>query len=291
MPEAFIIRIDDLFIEGRYVMDACIRWRILSAIAALFVLSAMSGAAFFQETSLSPLIPPQAFDAIKRSQGQLLIEEKRFDGKIDRHLLSAFLVSKKKRLILTTLHGLPLPMHSAQHPDLIKFFREIPAPDPQEKPKGVLISCTLKQYLFEHDVAILELAQVPEDMQEVTFAKDVPIPSKVYAALFGMDELKFELSKNATIFFRWLPFYGTIVLEVPIVRFENNALHVSPDSFFYIFGSGGVKGGFSGTVFVNEHGEVVGMGRFGDDGYSGIISVKTITRFLAETEQEDDSKR
>lgn len=275
----------DATMNARFVL------RMLLAITIATTVWMIAGTASSQEIPMSSLIPPKALDAIKRSQGQILISEDRFDGTKNNHFFSGFLVSKEKRYVLAVLHGLPSEKHSAEHPDLIKFFREIPASNPGETPKAVSVSCMLKKYWYEQDLALLELAEVPMGMEEVSFAKDVSVPSRVYAAFFGIQEFEIGSSQDVFIFFRWLPFWGTIVLEVPMAHFKSGTPKPSSDSFFYVFGNGPMKGGFSGTMFVNERGDVVGMGSYTDRGYSAITNVKTITRLLAEFEKEGDTKR
>lgn len=199
-------------------------------------------------------LPQAAKDAIDKSQAEIRVNIPKIDGSVAVRKGQAFLVSDDG-LIVTALHILPAEADVVSHTGRI-LFSGMPA--------------KLLAAWAEADIALLKLESVPDGMKPVAFAKDVSLYSDVFAKISLVE----DSDNGISVILESLPFRAKVVNIAPLVTVSPGAFKAIGAEFLYL--DKAIKNGFSGSLFVNEKGEAVGMGKFIDSGYSGIVSASSI---------------
>lgn len=221
------------------------------------------------QTEVSSYMPKAAEDAIDKSWGTFLVSIPQLGDPPRGNIGSAFLVTADG-LIATALHNLPSETDVMQVEGRMTF-------------NGVPV--TIDTFSQPRDLALLRLKEVPKGMVPVTFAKDIPLYSRVFAKLQGL----FPYNSNFRLF-TGLPFRARLVHSVPELRNMYFGITV-PTGVEYFYLDRSVKTGFSGSMFVNKNGEVVGMGIQLDGGYSVLISGKNIQEVIEFSVQKEEERK
>lgn len=210
-------------------------------------------------------IPKAAMEAINKSQGRVETTTLRRDENPEIRRAGGFLVSADG-WVVTVLHVMSREIDVINQKGRITF-------------NGVVAEVDYVVTLG--DLVILKLEKVPDGMQPVVLAGSFSLYSKVFAVLSGGQLLPTGLMIN----FDKLPFQGMVVNKMPGYVMTPFGLQESPVEFIYL--DRAAKGGFSGAMFVNEKGEVVGMGSFLDGGYTALVSVNTIRKAIEDSRRQD----
>jgi hypothetical protein len=225
------------------------------------------------EVSTVEYLPKAATEAIQKSQGIFTVKIPLKDGKTRSGHGSAFLVGTDG-LLVTALHNLPDEIDVVKQDGRVTF-------------NGLPVE--VDTIAASADIALLKLKSVPKGMEPAVFAKDVPLFSEVYAQFSG--NVQFGDGVRA---FRALPFRAIVVGEIKnLLPFRLNGEIVAyiPGKIVHYYLDKDVKGGFSGAMFVNEKGEVAGMGVFIDGGYTAIISSSNIQGVIEYSRQVDKEQK
>lgn len=226
-------------------------------------------------------IPKAAEKAISESQRPLIVKIPLLNGGFITRQGSAFLVSEDG-LIITALHIIPKEVDIIDKKGRI-VFGGVPA--------------EFDSWSEFTDVAILKIRDIPVGMRPATLAKEVSLFEMVYAKLTGRQDSSEDGS--SFVHFDGLPFRARVVGRVP--QFSVGLLGISIPSAEFLYLDHDAKPGFSGGMFVNEKGEVVGVGSRVDGGYTVLVNSSTIPdaikasrdtdkRIEEQEKKKDDSK-
>lgn len=250
--------------------------RVIVLAGVFFCLSAISTFGEEQKQETVPKIqagvynymPKAAEDAIEKSQGTFVVNIPLRDGRSIIMMGSAFLVTADG-LIATALHILPPEIDVAVAEGRMTF-------------RGVPV--TVDIISLDRDLALLKLKEVPKEMMPVTFASEFPLYSRVFAKLKGL------LPYNPPRLFAGLPFRARFVQTVIQLMSPYPGIIV-PTGVEYLYLDKEAKAGFSGSMFVNKNGEVVGMGIETDGGYTVLLSGKNIQEAIKFSIQQDEERK
>lgn len=206
-------------------------------------------------------LPQAAEEAINKSQRQLVVRFPKISGKEFFRQSSAFLINKEG-WVVAALHGLPEDIDILMAKEGRITFGGLPA----------------KFYaaLIEMDLAILKLEKIPEDLSPAVLAKEVQLFTPVFAKLSGTFDFEVNGGRGngkKFIKFTGLPFRAVLVGRTSLYKKLSSEAEKILD---YLWLDQSAKEGFSGAMFVNDQGEVVGMGIFTDGGFTGVLSVSDI---------------
>lgn len=230
---------------------------------------------YFSGASYDPYIPEAADTAITLSQGQIIVSVQKKEGGSDAAFGQAFLVSDTG-LIITTTHLFQIAGGTVEeislHPEWISFniytSRELNFPKVQPT------HAKLVYWSESLDVAVLQLEKIPYGLKPIRFARSAYLYEIVYAKIRG-----YSYDAGLVFYFDALPYRGTLVERaLMFVKNDQNKLEPIGHTFFYL--DTAAKTGFSGAMFVNEKGEVIGMGDRVSGGYTGIISAEVLKEVL-----------
>ena len=246
--------------------------KIIVLLSVLFLLILPQNAVFGGESQFdySKYLAPEAYRAIKESQGILLVIVPTF-SQPETTFVQALAIDAEKRLIITVAHMISkYPSVAFSEETAYSFIFQ-----------GKTLSAKLKHLDKDADLAIFELQKGENfpQLKAVKFSKSV----EPFVEYYALDE---DLGFYEGIGFyvrETYPYRGCLVGKYSIVKMiPTNPLIAVPLVYEYLTFDKPIKRGFSGAGLFNKKSEAIGIFRGFIDGYSVAISVETILRFLEE---------
>ena len=232
-----------------------IKSRFVLAFALFFGIIGLGNLAKAEEELYIPLAAEQA---IELSQGQLTVSEIQYpDGSLGSSTGQGFLI--EGGLIVSALHIYSPPEFNEEDKDILTKERTVMF-------QGVHADIVYASSFY--DIAIYKLRRIPAGMKPVVFAKNTILFQQVFAKLkvfftfdFKGEKYGYELN---------LPYRGVLVDAVRV--YKNIEKAPEPTNLEFVYLDNAARTGFSGAMFVNSKGEVVGIGDMISGGYTILLS-------------------
>ncbi|MBI2591765.1 MAG: PDZ domain-containing protein [Candidatus Brennerbacteria bacterium] len=241
------------------------KFRII--LSGIFVFFLISPGNFVQAEEL--YMPLAAEEAIDRSQSQLTVSGIEYpDGTVHSRSGQGFL--REDGLVVSALHIYAPPEFKEKDEDILTKKRTVTFNGAHA---DIVYASGFK------DLALFKLRRIPAGMKPAVFAKKIKLFEPVFARIKSF--LTFEYRGEIYGYFLDLPYKGILVNSLTVYKNVNKSPEATDLELIFLDQT--AKSGFSGAMFVNSNGEVIGMGDAIDGGYTiNISSIVTIQKAIDE---------
>lgn len=224
----------------------------------------------FSSAEEQEYIPLAADQAIEASQGQIIVSGIKYpDGALGSSFGQGILVTEDG-LIESALHIFSPPEFEEEDNDILTKQRTVMF-------RGVHADIVYASSFY--DTAIYKLRRIPIGMKPAVFSKKHDLFQPVFARIKAFIHSNFKGEVYG--YFLDLPYKGILVNSAAVYKNINKAPELTGLELLFLDHT--AKSGFSGAMFVNSQGEVVGMGDAIDGGYTiTISSAVTLKKALEE---------